>query len=41
MLEPEEDIVPKEFIGCKVEWKDPALDPTTTQVWGGEGSRGR
>ena len=32
MLQPEDDIVPKEFIGCKIDWKegkdvtDPMLD---------------
>jgi len=32
ILEPEEDVIPKRFVGCKIEWKDPALDVTVEQV---------
>lgn len=32
ILEPEEDVIPKKFIGCKIDWKDPAVDPTVEQV---------
>eukprot|EP00199_Chlamydomonas_sp_CCMP681_P001774 CAMPEP_0119116616 /NCGR_PEP_ID=MMETSP1180-20130426/52385_1 /TAXON_ID=3052 ORGANISM="Chlamydomonas cf sp, Strain CCMP681" /NCGR_SAMPLE_ID=MMETSP1180 /ASSEMBLY_ACC=CAM_ASM_000741 /LENGTH=359 /DNA_ID=CAMNT_0007105787 /DNA_START=37 /DNA_END=1116 /DNA_ORIENTATION=+ len=28
MLEPEEDIIPKKFIGQKIDWKESSLDPT-------------
>jgi len=28
ILEPEEDVIPKRFEGCAIEWKDPSLDVT-------------
>ena len=31
MLQPEDDIVPKEFIGCKIDWKE-GKDVTFEQV---------
>ena len=32
VLQPEDDIVPKEFIGCKIDWKE-GKDVTFEQVW--------
>jgi hypothetical protein len=32
LLEPEDEVIPKQFIGCKIDWKDAALDPTVEQV---------
>ncbi len=31
-VEPEDEVVPKKFVGCKINWKDPSLDVTVEQV---------
>lgn len=39
ILQPEDDIVPKEFVGCKINWKE-GKDVTVEQVgstWKGAG----
>ncbi len=35
IVEPEDDIIPKQFIGCEINWKDVALNPTVEQVTSG------
>jgi len=32
ILEPEEDVIPKKFVGSQISWKDPAMDVTVEQV---------
>jgi hypothetical protein len=34
VLEPEDDVIPKRFEGCTIEWKDPSMDVTVEQVRG-------
>mmetsp|Transcript_7295 Transcript_7295/g.18064 ORF Transcript_7295/g.18064 Transcript_7295/m.18064 type:complete len:352 (-) Transcript_7295:342-1397(-) len=44
ILEPEDDLIPKNFLGTKIDWKDAALDVTTEQkkkrVKGKDGPKG-
>ena len=32
VLEPTDDVIPKKFIGSKINWKDSSVDPTVEQV---------
>jgi hypothetical protein len=37
VLEPEDDVIPKKFEGCKINWKDDKLNPTVEAVRCGSG----